>query len=36
MAIDGGDLGPFRPGMRVPEFDKAAFALDVGQMSGVL
>lgn len=33
---DGGDLGQFRPGMMVPEFDKAAFALEVGQVSPVV
>ncbi len=33
---DGGDLGQFRPGMMVPEFDKAAFALEVGDLSAVV
>ncbi len=29
----GGDLGEFSHGMMVPEFDKAAFGLDVGKIS---
>lgn len=33
---DGGDLGWFGPGMMVPEFDDAAFALGVGDSSGVV
>ena len=31
---DGGDLGEFSPGMMVPEFDKAAFDLEVDEVSG--
>ena len=30
----GGDLGIFGPGAMVPEFDKAAFELDVEEVSG--
>ncbi|MFA7430448.1 MAG: peptidylprolyl isomerase [Rhodospirillaceae bacterium] len=33
---EGGDLGQFRPGMMVASFDQAAFALGVGEMSGVV
>lgn len=33
---EGGDLGSFSPGVMVPEFDKAVFALSVGDMSDVV
>jgi peptidyl-prolyl cis-trans isomerase D len=35
-AINGGDLDYFGRGRMVPEFDTAAFALEVGQTSGIV
>ena len=32
----GGDLGSFGPGAMVPEFDTAAFELEVGEISDVV
>lgn len=32
----GGDLGEFGPGQMVPEFDKAAFGMEVGATSDVV
>ena len=35
-SAEGGNLGPFARGMMVPEFDKAAFELEVGATSDVV
>ncbi len=35
-AADGGDLGSFGRGRMVPAFDRAAFALAAGQISGIV
>ena len=33
-AASGGELGTFRPGEMVPEFDKVVFSAEVGQVHG--
>ncbi len=30
----GGDLGTFKPGQMVPEFDRVVFSADVGEVQG--
>ena len=34
--VEGGSLGWFGPGMMVPEFDKAAFGMKKGEVSGIV
>lgn len=33
---NGGDLGEFRPGQMVPEFDRVVFSCEVGKVQGPL
>ncbi|MDX8381116.1 MAG: peptidylprolyl isomerase [Ghiorsea sp.] len=35
-AANGGDLGWFKPGQMVPEFDKAVFSMKPGEVSGIV
>jgi parvulin-like peptidyl-prolyl isomerase len=34
--VRGGEIGPFRRGDLVPEFEKAVFALKTGEVSGIV